>query len=126
MDRVAVVVTTRPGLHDGWERLRSDPERCLGINLAPFDANEVELFASSVGIDLTPYQAERLRSHTGGHPLYLRTLLGELSPADLQRSDGNLPAPRSLTSSVTARLSRHRSQRVPLLPPWPSSTSAPR
>ena len=67
--------------------------------------NEVELFASSVGIDLTPYHAERLRSHTGGHPLYLRTLLGELNPADLQRSDGNLPAPRSLTSSVTARLS---------------------
>ena len=104
-DRVAVLVTTRPGLHDGWERLCSDPERCLGINLAPFDANEVELFASSVGIDLTPYQAERLRSHTGGHPLYLRTLLGELDTADLQRSDGNLPAPRSLTSSVTARLS---------------------
>jgi DNA-binding CsgD family transcriptional regulator len=104
-DRVAVLVTTRPGLHDGWERLRSDPERCLGISLAPFDAHEVELFASSAGIDLTPYHAERLRSHTGGHPLYLRTLLGELSPADLQRSDGNLPAPRSLTSSVTARLS---------------------
>jgi DNA-binding CsgD family transcriptional regulator len=104
-DRVAVLVTTRPGLHDGWERLRSDPERCLGINLAPFDANEVELFASSVGIDLTPYHAERLRSHTGGHPLYLRTLLNELNPADFQRSDGNLPAPRSLTSSVTARLS---------------------
>ena len=104
-DRVAVVVTTRPGLHDGWERLRSDPDRCLGFSLAPFDAKEVALFASSVGVDLTPYQAERLRSHTGGHPLYLRTLLGELDPADLQRSDGNLPAPRSLTSSVTARLS---------------------
>ena len=69
-DRVAVVVTTRPGLHrSGAERLRSDPERCLGINLAPFDANEVELLASSVGIDLTPYQVERLRSHTGGAPV---------------------------------------------------------
>ena len=107
-DRVAVLVTTRPGLHNGWERLRSDPERCLAINLAPFDADEVELFASSVGIDVTPYQAERLRSHTGGHPLYLRTLLGELNPADLRRSDGTLPAPRSLTSSVTARLSETR------------------
>ena len=58
-----------------------------------------------MGIDLTPYQAERLRSHTGGHPLYLRTLLGELNPADLQRPDGDLPAPRTLTSAVTARLS---------------------
>ena len=43
-DRVAVLVTTRPGLHNGWERLRSDPERCLAINLAPFDTDEVELF----------------------------------------------------------------------------------
>ena len=37
--------------------------------------------------------------------MYLRTLLGELKPEDLRRSDGTLPAPRSLTSSVTARLS---------------------
>ena len=104
-DRVVVLVTTRPGPHDGWERLRSDPERCLIITLAPFDLGEVELFASSAGIDLTPYQAERLRSHTAGHPLYLRTLLAELNPADLQRPAGDLPAPRSLTSAVTARLS---------------------
>ncbi|MGO9855520.1 MAG: AAA family ATPase [Acidimicrobiales bacterium] len=104
-DRVIVLVTTRPEPHDGWERLRSDPERCLTITLAPFDVGEVELFASTEGIDLTPYQAERLRSHTAGHPLYLRTLLAELNPADLQRPDGDLPAPRSLTSSVTARLS---------------------
>ena len=104
-DRVVVLVTTRPGPHDGWERLRSDPERCLIITLAPFDLGEVELFASSAGIDLTPYQAERLRSHTAGHPLYLRTLLAELNPADLQRPAGDLPAPRSLTSAVTGRLS---------------------
>jgi DNA-binding CsgD family transcriptional regulator len=109
-DKVAVLVTTRPGLHDGWERFRSDPERCLGIHLAPFDVDEVGLFASSMGVDLTSHNAERLHSHTGGHPLYLRTLLGELSPADLQRSDGVLPAPRSLTSSVTARLSETREQ----------------
>ncbi len=104
-DRVVVLVTTRPGAHDGWERLRSDPERCLLVTLAPFDVDEVGMLASSAGIDLTPFQAERLRSHTGGHPLYLRTLLSELRPADLQLPAGDLPAPRSLTSAVTARLS---------------------
>jgi ATP/maltotriose-dependent transcriptional regulator MalT len=104
-DRVVVLITTRPGPHDGWERLRSDPERCLIITLAPFDVDEVGLLASSAGINLTPYQAERLRSHTAGHPLYLRTLLGELNPQDLQKASGDLPAPRSLTSAVTARLS---------------------
>ncbi len=67
-DRVVVIVTTRPGPQDGWERLRSDPERCLPLTVAPFDVDEVGLLASSAGIDLTPLQAERLRSHTGGHP----------------------------------------------------------
>jgi DNA-binding CsgD family transcriptional regulator len=104
-DRVVVLITTRPGPRDGWERLRSDSERCLTITLRPFDIGEVELFASSVGIDLSPFQAERLRSHTAGHPLYLRTLLAELRPADLQVPTGDLPAPQSLTSAVTARLS---------------------
>ena len=104
-DRVVVLVTTRPGPQDGWERLRSDPERCLVIALTPFDVDDVGMLASSVGVNLTPYQAERLRSHTAGHPLYLRTLLGELSPADLQLPAGDLPAPRLLTSAVTARLS---------------------
>ena len=51
-DRVIVLVTTRPEPHDGWERLRSDPERCLTITLAPFDVEEVALFASTEGIDL--------------------------------------------------------------------------
>ena len=104
-DRVVVLVTTRPGPHDGWERLRSDPERCLIITLAPFDVDEVELFASSAGIDLTPIRRSGSVPTPAGHPLYLRTLLGELNPADLQRPDGDLPAPRSLTSAVTARLS---------------------
>ena len=35
-DRVIVLVTTRPGPHDGWERFRSDPERCLTHHLGPF------------------------------------------------------------------------------------------
>ena len=51
-----------------------------------------------------PRQAIRLTEHTGGHPLWVHTLLVELSPAEL-RSPGELPAPRSLASAVTACLS---------------------
>ena len=60
------------------------------------------------GIALTPTQAERLHRHTAGHPLYVRTLLTELSPAQLRVADGDLPAPSSLTSAVTAGLSEVR------------------
>ena len=104
-DRVVVLVTSRPGLHEGWERLRSDPERCRLVALTPFDPDEVAQLASSSGVDLTPYHAERLHAHTGGHPLYVRTLLSELSATELRLPDGDLLAPLSLRSAVTARLS---------------------
>jgi DNA-binding CsgD family transcriptional regulator len=103
-DRVVVFVTTRTGAQDGWERLCADPERCRRITLGPFDVEEVLMVSSSMGIELTTYQAQRLHSHTGGHPLYVRTLLSELSAAQLRAPDGDLPAPLSLKSAVTARL----------------------
>ncbi len=104
-DRVAVIVTARPGTQGGWDRFCRDSERCRTIDVGAFNEEEVATVASSAGIELTPYQAERLRAHTGGHPLYVRTLLSELGPDELRAPDGDLPAPRSLTSSVTARLS---------------------
>jgi DNA-binding CsgD family transcriptional regulator len=104
-DRVAVIVTARPSAGAGWERFRRDPERCRSIEVGAFNEEEVARLALSAGLELTPYQAERLRAHTGGHPLYVRTLLTELRTDELRAPDGDLPAPRSLTSSVTARLS---------------------
>ncbi len=104
-DRVAIIVTTRPDAQDGWGRFRRDSERCRKIEVGAFNEEEVAAVASSAGIELTPYQAERLRAHTGGHPLYVRTLLTELGVDQLRAPDGDLPAPKSLTSSVTARLS---------------------
>jgi DNA-binding CsgD family transcriptional regulator/Tfp pilus assembly protein PilF len=104
-DRVSIIVTTRPGAQDGWGRFCRDSERCRSIEVRAFNEEEVAAVASSAGVELTPYQAERLRAHTGGHPLYVRTLLTELGVDELRAPDGDLPAPRSLTSSVTARLS---------------------
>ena len=56
------------------------------------------------GVSLTARAAERLHAHTGGHPLYVRTLLREVPQARLIASDGELPVPRSLEATIVARL----------------------
>jgi DNA-binding CsgD family transcriptional regulator len=104
-DRVVVVITARPGVDDGWERFRMNTDRCRPLLLADFDIGEVAALAATAGVELSYGQAERLHAHTQGHPLWVRMLLGELSAAQLRAADGDLPAPRSLASSVTARLS---------------------
>jgi DNA-binding CsgD family transcriptional regulator/tetratricopeptide (TPR) repeat protein len=105
-DPVLLLITSRPGRadEDGWERLRQDSERCLNIALGPLSPGEVAELAGSQGVPLTPPAADRLARHTGGHPLYTRTLLAELSPAMLAATEGELPAPRSLASTAVARM----------------------
>jgi DNA-binding CsgD family transcriptional regulator len=104
-DRVVVIITSRPESDEGWARFRMDGDRCRRVVLADFDVEEVVALAAVIGVELTHSQAARLHGHTQGHPLYVRTLLAELSPAQLRAPGGDLPAPRSLASSVTARLS---------------------
>jgi DNA-binding CsgD family transcriptional regulator len=104
-DRVLVVLTSRPGVGEGWERFVLDPDRCQRLLLANFDVDEVAALAAAAGVELTHRQAVRLHTHTRGQPLYVRTLLSELSASQLRSADGDLPAPRSLASSVTARMS---------------------
>jgi len=103
-DRIVLILTSRPGPDEQWERFRRDDGRCKELILRAFDANEVADLAAARGIELSPRQATRLTEHTGGHPLWVHTLLVELSPDEL-RNPGDLPAPRSLASAVTARLS---------------------
>ena len=107
-DKVALIVTSRPGVRDGWERMQADSQRCRRIVLSALTAEDVAAMAAAQGIELTATRAERLHRHTAGHPLYVRTLLTELSPAQLRVADGDLPAPSSLTSAVTAGLSEVR------------------
>jgi len=105
-DRVLVLVTSRAGPEDadGWDRLRADPQRCLHVAPAALSEAEVSELAARRGIILPPTAAARLARHTAGHPLYVRTLLVELSPAALLAGDGELPAPRSLASTTLARM----------------------
>jgi DNA-binding CsgD family transcriptional regulator len=103
-DRVLVVLTSRFPPTEGWERFMRDDERCTRLVLASFGADEVAMLSSFHGVELTGQQAARLTDHTGGHALWVHTLLMELTPAEL-KATGDLPAPRSLASAVTARLS---------------------
>ena len=103
-DRVVVLITARPGYTSVGSASGLIPSGCSCLPVSVRRGGGCPP-GGAAGADLTPYQAERLHSHTGGHPLYVRTLLSELSPAELQAPHGELPAPRSLTSAVTARLS---------------------
>jgi ATP/maltotriose-dependent transcriptional regulator MalT len=104
-DRAVVIVTSRPSPGEDWDRLVCDEQRCRRLTLGRFNVDEVAALAGQSGVELTHRQADRLWRHTGGHPIWVRTLLAELSPAELRASDGHIPAPRSLASAVTARIS---------------------
>ncbi|HTU39043.1 MAG TPA: AAA family ATPase [Acidimicrobiales bacterium] len=102
-DRVVVLLTSRHPPNEGWERFVRDDERCQRLVLGPFQADDVAALASLYDRDLTSYEAARLTEHTAGHPLWVHTLLMELTEAEL-KAPGSLPAPQSLASAVTARL----------------------
>ena len=108
-DRVCVLIATRPDGPDqvgsGWSRFLNDAERVQRVRLSGLDGHEVRWLAQSLGtVSLTPAAAERLREHTGGHPLYLKALLSELPAEALAFEHGPLPAPHSFAATVLARL----------------------
>jgi ATP/maltotriose-dependent transcriptional regulator MalT len=104
-DRVMVMITSRLDVSDGWDRLRFDQQRCQRVALQPLRPGEIAALASRSGFELTQQEAERLHRHTRGHPLYVRTLLAELTLAQLRAPEADLPAPRSLASTTIAGLS---------------------
>src|SRR4051794_11342449 len=106
-DRVCVLVATRPEADTGtsWSRLLHAGDRVERIRLGGLDGREVGRLAGSLGhAGVSGPAAERLRAHTGGHPLYVRALLAELPPDALTTGHGTLPAPRSFAATVLARL----------------------
>jgi len=105
-DRAALVVACRgdgvDALPEVLVRLVDDEGTRLAVE--PLGREDVRLVASEhMGHPVSVAVAERLRAHTGGVPLHLRTLLEEL-PLDALTADGALPAPRSFNTLVLGRL----------------------
>ncbi len=104
-DNILLMVTSRPDtIGDGWERFVEQEESCLRLRLGGLDADQITELAARRGIDLTPAYAAMLREHTGGHPLYVRTVLADLNPQQLNGPATPLPAPRSLAALTVASL----------------------
>jgi ATP/maltotriose-dependent transcriptional regulator MalT len=108
-DHVLSVLATRPGglsrLGRSWQRLLADASRSRRIGLQGLSTEEVRALAASLGRDrLSVPAAERLRTHTGGHPLYLHSILAELSTETLNAATDPLPVPHSFSETVLSRL----------------------
>jgi ATP/maltotriose-dependent transcriptional regulator MalT len=105
--QILVIMTYRPEeagrLGEGWRRLLV--EKGARARLAGLGVPELVQLAEAVtGARLSRRAAQRLFEQTSGHPLYARSLLEQLPAATFERSEGPLPAPVDLASSVLARL----------------------
>ncbi len=107
VDPVITVVTYRgPGdrLDEAPRRMLSSVENRLHIPLAGLGLDEVASLAAALGTgSLADEVVRRLHADTGGHPLYLRTLLTEGSGFD-PRAPGRPALPRSLAAAIADQL----------------------
>ncbi|MBV9921300.1 MAG: AAA family ATPase [Pseudonocardia sp.] len=101
-DQVLVVLGTRDGLPASWERIPREHLPITGLRAEEI----VELAGTAGGPALSPAAGRRLRDHTDGHPLHVRSLLTELSPAELADTSRILPAPRSFAALVLVRVAK--------------------
>ena len=79
-------------------------EACAPILLDGLSVQDLIDLGVATDHALTAPSARRLQEHTGGLPLHVVALLEELDPAALQRVSGPLPAPRSLSAVILARV----------------------
>ncbi|WP_248843319.1 helix-turn-helix transcriptional regulator [Streptomyces virginiae] len=85
--------------------LAGDQPNSCRLLLHGLEGAEVSMFAEQArGLSVGRDVAERLQSHTGGNPLYLQTLLTELSPAALSDPQHDWPVPSSLAQAVHRQL----------------------
>ena len=108
VDSVLVLLTVRgdaDALGPAAHRLVASVERRLRIPLGGLDVEGVSELAQAFGAGpLDDATARTLHEATGGHALYLRTVLAEGLGAG-RPVDGPLPVPASLTAAVGDQLS---------------------
>ena len=93
-------------LDEAAQRMLSSIENRLLVPLGELGPAEVASLATALTAGPLDDQAvQRLYQGTGGHPLYLRTVLSEGSGFD-PRAPGRLALPRSLTEAIGVHLRR--------------------
>jgi DNA-binding CsgD family transcriptional regulator len=102
---IAVLIYRGPSdrLDDAAQRLLLSVEDRLRIPLGGLDGEEVAALAGALTGPLDEQAVQRLYLGTGGHPLYLRTVLAEGSGFD-PRAGGRLALPRSLAAAIGGQL----------------------
>ena len=99
---IAVVVYRGPSDHldEAAQRMLSSVENRLHVPLGELGPEEVAALAAALAAGPLDEEAvQRLYQGTGGHPLYLRTVLSEGSGFD-PRTPGRMALPRSLTEAI--------------------------
>jgi DNA-binding CsgD family transcriptional regulator len=107
VDPVAAVVTSRgPGhrLDEAAQRMLLSVENRLSVSLGGLHRDEVaSMVAAFKAGPLNDKAVQRLYQGTGGHPLYLSTLLSNGFDLD-PRTPGRLALPRSLAAAIGEHL----------------------
>jgi AAA ATPase domain len=102
---IAIVIYRGPSgqLGDAAQRLLVSVENRWHIPLGGLERDEVAALAAVLAGPLADETVQRLYQGTGGHPLYLRTVLSEGSGFD-PRNPQRLALPRSLTAAIGGQL----------------------
>jgi ATP/maltotriose-dependent transcriptional regulator MalT len=110
-DAVLTVLLARSGAESGQgagldlPRLIAGTPYSCSLSLSGLGVPEVaELATLAYGRPLGGGTAERLRKHTGGHALYLQTLLAEFPVERVVQAGGSLPVPTSLAQALRRQL----------------------
>ena len=102
---IAVVIHRGPSdqLDEAAQRLLLSVENRINLPLGGLAPDEVAALAAAVAGPVADQTVERLYQGTGGHPLYLRTVLSEGSRFD-PRNPERLALPRSLAGAIGGQL----------------------
>ncbi|WP_037599790.1 ATP-binding protein [Streptacidiphilus rugosus] len=95
------------GTESHWQRMISGAEHGLRINVPGLDETQILELARRLGAPaLSLWAARRLREHTGGQPLYLRSVITETPVEQLNDEQSLLAAPQSLAAAIRYTLDR--------------------
>lgn len=107
-DRLLVAVTadalTRPSL-EPWQRLALDADRTIHLELTGLSEPDAAEVIAAAWPEADAALCTRLWHHTAGNPLFLQTILHEHTASEIHAAE-ELPAPRDLARTLTARLER--------------------